>query len=426
MADGDVEAIHIVTDTPQSLPTAKHHASPDGVPASTVVQPAEHRLLTRDFVFATLANFINSLGVQMLMATLPVYVLSLGGGQADVGLVTGAMAGTALILRPLVGWLADSQRRHPLILASTLCYSLASVVYGLAGSLSIILMGRTIQGMGVAGYTTGANAYVADIAPPRRRAEAIGIFASVTSIGLILGPAAGFVIVGMFGFQQLFFLTAALSFIAFLILIPTRERPRTSKAKARPWSLRTGLVATDALPMAWAALCLGIGFGASISFLSIFADLRGLGNPGLYFSVQALALLVSRGFCGRLADLYDRSAVIIPGTVTMALALAVLPLAYDFPAFLVSTALFGLGYGATQPATMALMVDRVRAEQRGLAMSTYFLGFDSGIALGSIVLGVVGQYWGFETMWLLSAAGTLLGLAELWGGFGKARVTSRN
>jgi predicted MFS family arabinose efflux permease len=62
---------------------------------------------------------------------------------------------------------------------------------------------------------------------------------------------------------------------------------------------------------------------------------------------------------------------------------------------------------------MALLIDRVRPEQRGLATSTYFTGFDAGISIGSLLLGMVSQHWGFGVMWTLAAACTLLGLAGL-------------
>jgi len=375
----------------------------------------EDRLLTSDFVFATLANFANSLGTQMLMATLPVYVLGLGGSQTDAGLTTGIMAGTALLLRPLVGWLTDAWRRRPLVLAGTSCYSLASVVYLLAGSIPMLLLGRVVQGLGVSCYTTAANAYLADIAPPKRRAEAIGVFAAAASLGLLLGPAIGFVVVGLLGFTSLFLFSAGLGFTAFLISLFARERRKPPAGDHQPWSLRTGIITLDALPAAWTALCLGVGFGANMSFLSIFAGSRGIENPGFYFTVQATALLVARTFCGRMADRYGRAFVMIPGTAAMALALALLPVARDFSRFMISAALFGFGFGAAQPATMALLVDRVRSEQRGLAMSTYFTGFDLGISLGSVALGVVSQNWGFEVMWPLSALCTLLGTVSLRG-----------
>ena len=68
---------------------------------------------SRDFLFANVANFFVSLGQQMLIATLPVYIISLGGTPAQAGLVTGAAAVTALLARPVAGYLVDAWRRRP-------------------------------------------------------------------------------------------------------------------------------------------------------------------------------------------------------------------------------------------------------------------------------------------------------------------------
>jgi predicted MFS family arabinose efflux permease len=62
---------------------------------------------------------------------------------------------------------------------------------------------------------------------------------------------------------------------------------------------------------------------------------------------------------------------------------------------------------------MALLVDRVRGEERGLAVSTCFMDFDIGIGLGTIGLGFVSQAFGWEVMWPTSAACALLGLLGL-------------
>ena len=102
-----------------------------------------------------------------------------------------------------------------------------------------------------------------------------------------------------------------------------------------------------------------------------------------------------------------------PGIILMTIALLMLPLANGVPYFVISATLFGLGFGIAQPATMALLIDRVRPERRGLAIGTYFTGYDTGISIGAILLGIVSQHWGFSAMWLLGAACTLLGLAGL-------------
>ena len=380
---------------------------------AATIECGEDRLFTSDFVFATLANFANAFGMQMLVATLPVYVISLGGSRSDAGLVTGFLAITALLFRPFVGWLTDAWRRRPLILIGTSCYGLASVVYLLAGSIPLLVVGRFVHGFRLSCYTTAANAYVADIAPLRRRAEAVGLFSAAMAVGLIIGPVVGFMLVGSTGFQYLFCFTGGLAFTASLISLFTRERRLPSKIKRPPWSLRTDIVAVDALPAAWIALCMGVGFGAMTAFISIFAQPRGVENPGFFFMVQAIALLVSRTFAHRLADRYGRATAIIPGITFMAAALALLPWAYGFSHFVVSASLFGLGFGTAQPATMALLIDRVRLEQRGLAMGTYFTGFDAGISIGAVLLGMVSQHWGFGVMWPLAAVCTLAGLAGL-------------
>jgi MFS family permease len=379
----------------------------------TFVGHSKDRLFTSDFVLATLAAFVNAFGWQMLTVTLPVYVISLGGTQAEAGLVSGALTITALLFRPFVGWLTDAWRRRPLILIGTSCYGLANVVYLLAGSIPFLLLGRFVHGVGLSCYTTAANAYVADIAPFKRRAEAMGLVSAVQAVGLIIGPVVGFLIIRMFSFQHLFLFAMGLALTAFFFSFFTREQRENIEIKHEPWSPRTGIVAIESLPVAWIALCMGIGLGAIAAFIAIFAQPRGLENPGIYFMIQAVALLVGRTLTGRFADRHGRAAVILPGIILVTIALLLLPLAYGVPYFLISATLIGFGFGIAQPATMALLIDGVRPERRGLAVSTYFIGYDTGYTLGAIGMGVVSQHWGFTVMWLLAATGTLLGLVGL-------------
>jgi MFS family permease len=384
---------------------------------------SKDRLFTSDFVLATLATFANAFNMQMLFVTLPLYVINLGGSQTEAGMVSGIIAFTSLLLRPFLGWLTDAWRRRPLVLIGTSCYGLASVVYLLAGSIPFLLLGRLVHGFGLCCYTTAATAYVADIAPLRRRGEAMGLFSAAQAAGLIIAPVVGFLLIGTFGFQYLFSVAGGLSLTAFLCSFFTREQRKTSGAKQQRWSPRTGIVAIESLPLAWMALCMGMAWGATSAFIAIFAQRRGLLNPGFYFMIQAVALLVSRSFAGGLADRHGHAAVILPGIILMTISLLMLPFANGTLYFLISATLLGFGFGTAQPATMALLIDRVRPERRGLAVGTYFTGYDSGISIGAILLGMVSQRWGFSAMWLLGAACTLLGLAGLLVGRRRGNLT---
>jgi len=379
-----------------------------------VSEAGEERLLSANFVFATLANFFNSLGSQMMNTTLPVYVLSIGGSNIQAGLVGGALPITALLLRPLVGWVADVWKRRSLAVIGSSFYGVASIVYAISNSIGVLVFGRVVHGVGISGYTTAANAYIVDIAPKKRRAEALGLFAVTTSLGLIIGPTIGFYIVSRFDFHWLFHFATLLAVVTCVVSIFARERPRPRTSQRQAWSLRNNILVVEALPVAWIALCLGFAMGSVNNFIAIFASSRGIDNPGLYFTVQAIALLFSRAFSGRLADKYGRGAAIIPGTIVMSIALATIPLAHDLPHFMISAALFGLGLGAAQPATMALLADHVRSDQQGLGVATYYIGFDGGIFLGSVAFGVMSQNWGFGLTWSFAAVCTLLGLLGLF------------
>lgn len=401
-----------------TMKKARGLSSPN--PASGRLSPkaGEHhsrdRLFSANFIFATVANFSNAFGMQMLVATLPVYVIGMGGSPVDAGAVSGALAFAALLFRPLAGWLTDAWNRRSVVLIGTSCYGFASVVYMMAGSIPVLLVGRVLHGFGLSCYTTASNAFVADISPLNRLAEAVGLFAAAQALGLIVGPVVGFMIIEWSGFQYLFYFTAGLAFTAFAISVFTREDRQCRKTGDRAWSLRTGIVLAEALPVAWTTLCMGIGFGTISAFIAIYAQSRGVQNPGYYFMFMAIALLISRTFAGRLADRCGRASAIIPGIIVMAAALTMLPPARSFSQFAVSASLFGLGFGTAQPASMALLMDRVRPDKRGIATSTYFTGFDLGIAIGSILLGVAGQRWGFGVMWPAAATCTLLGLAGLF------------
>lgn len=368
------------------------------------------RLFTTAFILVISANLANALGAQMASAILPVYVVSHGGGEFRAGLVTGMLAFTALLLRPFVGWLADAWRRRPMVLIGTGCYTVANIMYALFGSLPLLLTGRIIHGFGLSNYSTASNAFLADIAPSSRRGEAMGYYAVAFDIGLLAGPALGFFLADYTGLQHIFFLSAALSCVAFLLSVPVRERRPPRIGPMPRWQLKTGIVSKPALPAAWMAFCMGMGLGPVSAFIAIFARQRGVDNPGLYFSVQAIALALSRTFAGRLSDRRGRAFVIVPGLFTIACGLLLLPFVHGLFTLLISAFLIGIGFGTCQPATMALTVDSVSLDERGMAASTFFLGFDSGISLGSFALGAAATAFGFNAVWAIAAVSVLLGV----------------
>ncbi|NUQ56323.1 MAG: MFS transporter, partial [Dehalococcoidia bacterium] len=152
-------------------------------------------------------------------------------------------------------------------------------------------------------------------------------------------------------------------------------------------------------------------FAAMVSFLPLFARDRGITNPGLLFSLYAAMLLIFRLLSGRLMDTLPRHYFITPGIA--ALAVSLLIVASPGPSFLLFVAMgvYGVGTGAFQPAMMAYLVDRTEETVRGRALSTFTLGNDLGLSLGSFILGAIIQAADYRAAYIFGAAVAAAGAA---------------
>jgi MFS family permease len=109
----------------------------------------------------------------LLTPTIPLYVTHLGGSPLMVGLVLASFAGASVLLRPLIGHLADTWNEAGVLAAG--CFLLgASLVLFLVPFAAVTLAANALRGIGWAALNTGGYTLFALIAPAMRRAEASG------------------------------------------------------------------------------------------------------------------------------------------------------------------------------------------------------------------------------------------------------------
>lgn len=366
---------------------------------------------TRRLLVLWLASFLFYFSFFLLLPTLPLYLRRLGASDAAIGLIMGCFAITSMLLRPWTGWGADRWGRWPFMVAGAVVFMLAPIGYAVSAGVLALVAVRLLHGAGMALYPTAATALVADVAPPERRGEFMGLFGAAGSIAMALGPISGGELLTRLGFGALF---AAATMTALLALGLVFATPETLAA---PSPARFRLGSTFSGPALGPSLvigCLMLTYGALVTFLPLHAQHLGV-NPGVFFLVYALTLTVTRGPAGRLSDRFGRAPVASAGLGVAALALAVLALSEGAPALAVVGALYGLAGGIAQPALGAWCVDVVAPADRGRAMGTFFTVLELGIAIGAMSSGVAVARWGFAATFLATAgvavAGALLPLA---------------
>jgi MFS family permease len=382
----------------------------------------------RAFAVLWVATFLFYLGFQMLLPVMPLQAASLGGGEAHVGFIVGIFAFAAMLLRPVAGDLADRIGRRPLVLLGTAIFALAPLGYAVVGSIGGLFLLRLFHGVGMGLAPTAATVIATDLAPPARRGAAMGLFGLAPAVGLAVGPYAGGELVRALSFGPTFLVAAAIEAVALALAwsVPETQPAAPGRPGSGQPARGAGAAGLVRLARRWfspaavypAALLLALylSYGGLISFLPLFTARRGLGNPGQFFTVIAVASVVVRGPAGRLSDRLGRPAVVAPALALAGCGLLVLGATTAPGAFLTAAALYGLGVGAVQPALLAMTADRVPPEERGRAMGTFYTAWELGISGGSILFGLGLAWLDFDVMWRIAGGVAWLGAAGALGG----------
>jgi MFS family permease len=342
------------------------------------------------------------------MPTLPLYARELGLASAVIGVVIGAFAVASMALRAWAGWAADRYGRRPFMLLGAAIFTTAPVAYAVAGGAVSLFFVRLAHGAGMGLGPTAATAMVADVAPPARRAEILGLFGMAGSLALALGPAAGVVLARSLGFGGLFAAAAAIGAVG---LVCTALVPETLTVRETKRFQLADTVSSAALFPSTLMLGINLTYGALITFLPLHADARGV-NPGVFFVVYALTLTVVRQPAGRLSDRRGRAPVAAVGLLVVAAALVVLAFGDGLTSIVVGGIVYGAGQGIAHPVLIAWAVDGAAASGRGRAMGTIYTALELGIALGGMIAGVIIARVGFTTTFL-AAAGIAVAAAAL-------------
>jgi MFS family permease len=290
-------------------------------------------------------------------------------------------------------------------------FATASAAYAFAGSIPVLLAFRTLHGLGIGTFNTGAPTLVSDQAPITRRGEALGYFGMSQNLSQALGPAIGLFILEAWGFLWLFGISAGMALTSLALCFLLKDHYVPGPPRRLAWNMFISVKALQ--PM---ILVLGMSFatGSIMSFVPLYGRSQGVSNPGFFFTIYALVMLLSRPVSGSLSDRVGRMAVAVPGMVVISAGLGLLAISGQWWSLGLSAALLGIGVGTAMPVLMALMIDLVGPAERGGAMSTYGIGMDVGIGTGAAVQGMVVEAYGFGAAFSLAAALPLVAVAAYW------------
>ena len=364
------------------------------------------------FYLAFLASFLFFSSMHLLITPLPLYIEEMGGQPSDVGLAMGSFAIAAIIARPYMGRLADTWGRKPTLVVGAIMFVLGPLSYTIAQSVPLLLAARMFHGVGIAAFTTAYFALVVDLTPASRWGEALGVAGVAPSVSMILASPIGTSLTGWVSFPLIFIGAALVALSSVVIILPLQEPEKVSAAAHSENPRGQGLLNVVRLRGVWAAslatLAVGLTHGAVYSFLPLFAQDRGLGNVGFFFTASGIMVILTRFLLGRVSDKVGRVPVILPMFIILAISMAGLNWTYGFAMLLAMALINGLGFGGTRVGLDTLVVDSAPGSARATALGVLYICFDSGIGAGSVLIGTLANFTGYGNMYLLVGVACVL------------------
>lgn len=173
-----------------------------------------------------LASFMQVLDTTIANVSLPTIAGNLGVSTDQSTWVITAFAVSAAIALPLTGWLTRRFGEVRLFVASTLLFTIASLLCGLAFNMGGLVAFRTLQGFVAGPMYPITQALLISIYPPSKRSQALALLATVTVVAPIAGPILGGWITDNYSWPWIFFINVPVGlFVSFMIWKQMKNKP---------------------------------------------------------------------------------------------------------------------------------------------------------------------------------------------------------
>lgn len=369
-----------------------------------------------------LTVLVDLVGFGIVLPILPIYARDFGAEGLEVGLLVAVYSLVQLVMAPLWGRLSDRVGRRPVLILGLLGSAAAYVVFARADSLAVLFLSRVIGGIGGSTIPV-AQAYIADVTPPERRAGNMGLIGVAFGLGFVIGPLLGGpVLSGMSpgspaapGYAAAALcLTNAIVAIFFL----RESRPPGAAAASSRFALRAAFArvakSRQILFTLATYLCVTMAFASLQPTLSLLAAERftmGLREAGYLFALLGLvSAIVQGGIVRRVVPRTGELTLMRASALPFAAGLALVGLSSGTPLFLTGLVLIGIGYGGTIPSILGLLSRAEEPERQGAV-----LGVGQSVGSSARVLGqyMAGQLFDIRLFLPYLAGAMLIGVASV-------------
>jgi len=368
----------------------------------------------RQVIAITGALFLSYLTVAMSLPAVPVHVVQeLGLGNVYAGLAVGIAFLSTILTRGHAGAYADRiggkicMRRGLIIYAaaSLVCFTATWPGLPLAGSYTVLIIGRLLLGLGESMANVGMINWAIGLMGQARSGRVMSLVGMGMYGAYAAGGPLGLALLGHVGFAGLMVACTMLPLVGLLAIhwlpaVATHAGQRESFWKIIGRIRRPGAIVG----------LQGVGFGALGAFFSLYFLSQGWPHAGLGLTFFGVGFVLVRLFCGHLPDRIGGTPVAIASLTVEACGQYLLWLAPGPDAALAGALLTGLGCSMVFPAMGAEVVKQVPAHLRATAFGGFAAFQDLSYGSTGPLVGLLADRSGYASVFLVGALAATLAL----------------
>lgn len=412
--------------------------------ATGAVNPAKQmkpRLWSGVFVAVVLMTLASFMVGQGSNTGTSVYLVEVGSTSAYAGVLAAVFSAAAAIARIVCGPVIDTKGRSIVMIVGSVVMLLGTLGPLLCNDLGLFILWRFLQGVGFSAATTASATAAADVLPVERLGEGISYYSLGQALAMSIGPALALFLVTTDPPDNLFWGLVGCSLAALLFALLCRyERnplslPKTSAYRFR-WEEEHGILEGHpekdekdgdealeadfdgsernalirfldntfekrALPGTIPMLVLVPAFGFVIFYVGLYGTTLGIGNPGLFYTISAVVMVLVRlrsgAFMDRVPAIRILAIAIAGGLIAFGLLFAVsfMPQGTNEAAFYLSGVFYGVCIGLGLPTNQSVAVKNSPPDRWGKTNALFLFAVDVGAGAASFLWGITNDVFGF-------------------------------
>lgn len=395
-----------------SAATPTMPAAPDKSSSDSVANANDEPLLTRQFLLILLTTTFIGMSFSSYFLIPKYLATELNADAPTIGGLNAITMFVSVLFTPIVGAGIDRSGRRRFGTLGAALFALASAGFLFVEQIGPLIWSlRALQGAAFTLFFISLSTLTADLAPPRRLGQAIGLFGGVMIATNALGPASAEWAALHYGWDIVFAASAVVAAIAVILTRLLKEPPHEHGEEAATRMLEL-LIRPGLRRVLLVAVLAGGAMGTLFTFYQPWALTQGVEQVSGFLIAFAVSAMLMRFGLGGLADRLGRRRVAAAALVVYAMApIAVIWI--DTLGLYVGGALFGIAHGLFFPALNAVALDCATSRERGKAMAAYHGAFNIGFAGGSYLLGYVVIATSYPSIFALAAAGCVVAFVLL-------------